>query len=289
MTALCLSIAGLGALVQSDQPDLEIKPQGAISRFVRHDIAPDLTVRARWATQAARPATRAVFDSGGAWRLDRSRDHFLFHFTSPTLGPMAYKTARVNRSFTASEVRLHRPYFADRRAIYPLEYPLDELLFIHLLARGRGVELHACGVVDTSGEATLFVGQSGAGKSTTARLWHAESGVSILSDDRVVVREIDRRLLAYGTPWHGDEPFASPGAARIARICFLRHGSSHRLDRLTKVEATARLFACSFVPVYDPNAIEFTLAFLARIAERVPCCELQFARDRSVVDFVRRM
>lgn len=285
---LCLSIAGLGALIQSDQPDLEIEPQGAVSRFVADEIAADLTVRVRWTTKPARPDNRPRFDSGGAWRLERSGDHFLFHFISSALGPAPYKTARVNPSFTSSEVTLHRPYFAGRRAIYPLEYPLDELLFIHLLALGRGVELHGCAVVDASGEASLFIGQSGAGKSTTARLWHAEPGVTILSDDRIIVREIGGLISVYGTPWHGDEPFASSGPGTLARIFFLRHGSAHRLRALTPVEATARLFACSFVPVYDANAIEFTLALLARIAGGVPCCELQFAPDRSVVDFIRR-
>ena len=106
--------------------------------------------------------------------------------------------------------------------------------------------------------------------------------------DSVVFIEMDGRLLAYGTPWHGDEPFASPGPARIARICFLRHASRHRLESLTRTEATARLFACSFVPFYDRAAIEFTVAFLGRIVECVPCCELEFAPDRSVLDFVRR-
>src|SRR5439155_21258279 len=168
---------------------------------------------------------------------------------SPTLGPMAYKTARVNHSFTSSEVSLHRPYFVDRRAIYPLDYPLDELLFIHLLAQGRGVELHGCGIVDTSGEACLFIGQSGAGKSTIPRVWHHEPGVTILSDDRIVVREIDGRMMVYGTPWHGDEPFAASGPAKLARIFFLRHASAHRPRALGAGESAARLFACSFVPV----------------------------------------
>jgi len=43
-----------------------------------------------------------------------------------------------------------------------LEYPLDELLITHYLSLGRGVELHASGMVRSDGESLLFVGHSGA-------------------------------------------------------------------------------------------------------------------------------
>lgn len=288
LSRLCLSVAGLGAVIESDEPDLDIEPQGAIRRFLVDAVEPDLTVRTRWATLPPRHTDTPVFDSGAVWRLRRAGDQFLFDCHSPIFGPIPYKTASVNNTFTRSEVLLHRPYFTDRPAVYPLEYPLDELLFIHLLSQGRGVELHACPVVDRSGATYLFAGQSGAGKSTMARLWHREAGVTLLSDDRVVVREVDGRLLAYGTPWHGDEPFAAPGPAPLAGIFFLRHGTPHRLTALSAAEAAARLFACSFVPLYDARALEFTLALLETVVRRVPCRELQFAPEASVIDFVRR-
>ena len=78
------------------------------------------------------------------------------------------------------------------------------------------------------------------------------------------------------------------GPAKLARIFFLRHASAHRPRALGAGESAARLFACSFVPVYDAQAVEFTLALLATIAQRVPCHELQFAPEPSVVDFIRR-
>ena len=285
---LCLSIAGLGAVIESREPDLEIEPQGAVGHFVAENAASDLIVRTHWATEPRRHEGTPVFDSGAVWCLHRAGEDFLFQFTSPTMGPVPYKTAHVNTTFTSSIVTLYRPYFDARRPVYPLAYPLDELLFIHLLAQGHGVELHGCGVVDASGEASLFVGQSGAGKSTMARLWDREPGVTILSDDRIVVREINGQIMVFGTPWHGEEPFAASGPARLARICFLRHGKSHHVKDATAAESAARLFACAFVPVYDAAAIEFTLGLLEKIARRVACYELEFAPDRSVIDFLRR-
>jgi len=48
--------------------------------------------------------------------------------------------------------------------------------------------LHGTGIVRPNGEANLFVGHSGAGKSTTTRLWTEIEDVEVLSDDRIIVR-----------------------------------------------------------------------------------------------------
>lgn len=50
----------------------------------------------------------------------------------------------------------------------PLEYPLAEVLMICLLAQGRGLMFHACGI-DDNGRGYLFAGNSTHGKSTMGR------------------------------------------------------------------------------------------------------------------------
>ena len=52
LSRLCLSIAGLGAVIESDEPGLDIEPQGAMRRFLVDAVEPDLTVRTHWATLA---------------------------------------------------------------------------------------------------------------------------------------------------------------------------------------------------------------------------------------------
>jgi energy-coupling factor transporter ATP-binding protein EcfA2 len=178
-------------------------------------------------------------------------------------------------------------------AVYPLEYPLDEVLVSNLLARGRGIEIHACGLADADGNGYLFPGQSGAGKSTIARLWAQEveeeagAGVRVLSDERVILCLKDGRIWMYGTPWHGDAGLARPDSAPLARIFFLARGSENELTRLHRAESAARLFACSFPPFHSADGIRFTLRFLDDLTELVPCDELRFAPDRRVIQFIR--
>ena len=173
-----------------------------------------------------------MFDSGkGLWRLYRGGLGLQFVFTSAALGTLPYQMASFSQDFTEGEVSLRREVFADRLPLYPLQYPLDELVMVHLLARGRGVAIHGSGVVDADGRGTLFAGQSGAGKTTMARLWLPEPGVKILSDERVVLRQEGDVVWMYGTPWHGDGRISNQGRAPLDRICFLRHAPRNQMTR----------------------------------------------------------
>ena len=138
------------------------------------------------------------------------------------------RSASFSDDFTEGEVAVRRDIFAGRLPLYPLQYPLDELLMVHLLARGRGVAIHGSGVVDADGRGTLFAGQSGAGKTTMARLWLSEPGVKILSDERVVLRQEGDDVWMYGTPWHGDGRIANQGRAPTrsrSASCATRRGT----------------------------------------------------------------
>ncbi len=169
--------------------------------------------------------------------------------------------------------------------MHPLEYPLDEVLIANLLARGRGVELHSCGIVDRDGRGHLFAGVSGAGKTTTARLW-GDTASGVLSDDRVIIRERDGAMWMFGTPWHGEAELSMPGGVPLTGVYLLTQAETNELRELQPAEAVARMFRCTFPLFHDAAALDFTLSFLERIAGRVPVRELRFTRDRAAVDLV---
>jgi hypothetical protein len=281
---LYLRIAGITMALRCGDPRIRIGVGDPLGRFLVAAASADLEIEVEMleGEQAARG--ELIFDSGAVWKLYEEAGGFRIDCHSVNLGTTPYKTAIFDAALTHGRIAIRADLFEGE--VNPLDYPLDEVLLAKLLARGRGVELHACGLIDREGQGHLFVGQSGAGKSTTSQLW-GEDAALIVSDDRVVVREQGGRMHIHGTPWHGEAALSSPQSAPLVGIYLLTQASANELIELDRAAAVARLFACSFPPFYDPDALAFTLSFLERIVEAVPVRELRFRRDRGAVDLVQ--
>jgi hypothetical protein len=261
----------------------------------------DISISVAWAGRLPAARGRRLFDSGSVWRLYECEEGFQFDFSTPVLGELPYKRLIVDEQVRRAQLLLSRECFENRNVAFPLEYPLDEVLITHRLAHERAIELHGCGIVGPDGASNLFVGHSGAGKSTTARLWSAREGVEVLSDDRIILRQNPVRgdavcngavrgesgqVVMYGTPWHGEAAFASPASAPLARILFLEHGCGNVLTRLSPSQAVANLFARSFVPFHRHEYVSSALEFLQDVADTVPCYRYSFEPDERAVETI---
>jgi len=283
---MLIKIADITIALLTDGPELKLGTEGAMKHFLTDGVDSDVKVHAGWGDLKRESAGKKIFDSGALWQLYSENGFYLFRFISPALGSLPYKVAYFNRSFTEGKVLLQRSYVNDKPCIYPLEYPLDELLFINFLALGRGAEIHACGVLDSQGRGHLFVGQSTAGKTTIAKLWEDEPNSIVLSDDRIILRRMGSKIWMYGTPWHGEAMLASPSRAPLTAIYFLEKGETNELVAQKPSDSISRLFTCSFPPFYNRDALDFTLSFLEDVAKMVPCYELRFKPDKSVVELI---
>jgi hypothetical protein len=286
-----LSVGDVTLRVASDDPRLASRPAGALAPFSSDHGEADVDIRAGWIDEAPDSRGRLLFDSGGAWQLHESSGELVFTIRSSIGGPGPYKIARFDRGMTVGDVRLHRSYFQQHPSArpHPLQYPLDELVMIHVLSQGKGIEVHGCGLLDSAGRAYVFVGQSGAGKSTFARLWANRPDITLLSDERVVLRTDRARIGVYGTPWQGDAHFASPRCGDLAALFFLNKAATHAVRPTGGSRAAARLFACSFLPFHDPAAVDRTMTAVEQVTGTMPCHDLFFAPDSSIVDVLTRL
>jgi hypothetical protein len=224
-----------------------------------------------------------VFDSGGPWRVYRFDGGWHYQFLVRERGRF-----RIAEGLSVDEAIASGHLFQDprQRRRFALAYPIDELLFHHRLALEGHVVLHACGL-SVGGGAILLCGESGAGKSTSARLWaRHRPGALILSDDRIVVRRDGDELTAYGTPWHGEARFAAAAARPLKAVFFLEQARATAVRRLESGEAAGRLFSRSFPPLWRRETVAKGLDACVTIAQGVPCYELRFLPDRSAVEAV---
>jgi hypothetical protein len=257
----------------------------------------DIDIEISWVDKIPPTKGGNLFDSGTTWRLYEGQTGFQFDFEFLRNGDQPYKRLIVDQDFRSATLQMRESFFEIfPDAADPLAYPLDELLIMHRLTQERAIELHGVGIVGPDGASNLFVGHSGAGKSTTARLWTSLHKVDILSDDRIIVRERParelqpgddpRQIFMYGTPWHGEGCFALPHRAPLQRIFVLEHGHGNVLTRLTRSQMVGELFARSFVPFHSHEYVDSALSFLERLADSVPCYRYSFEPDERAIEKV---
>lgn len=284
---LTLEVAGLTMAVRAGSARLDLALAGSSRSFVSSSTAmPDLDLCVEW--KPLQPAGgEQVFDSGGTWRLYRESHREVYRFFDPRVGAAPYKEVWLEPGERSGQLYLDPRAYVIDEPTDALQFPLDEVLFLRMLSAHDGIELHACGVVTPSGDGLLFVGHSGDGKTTTARLWSEVPGAQVLSDDRIVLRHQTGRWWMHGTPWHGEGQFALNARAPLTALLVLARGEN-ALEPLTAVEAVSALIARSFVPLYKREAVSRALAGLDAVAAAIGCRRFCFTPDTSAVAFLRR-
>lgn len=277
-------IGGISVQVAGDRrADVALAP--SLIPF-RVEVGPsDINIQVEWVAKLNPAPERPLFDSGSLWRLYDAENQLQFDFSTPLLGEGPYKRLLVDDQFSRASLLLSEKSFKHHHSVTPLEYPLDEVLTTHRLSRDKAIELHGCGIVARDTNAGyLCVGHSGAGKSTTARLWTAHQNVEILSDDRIILREHAGKIFMYGTPWHGEAAYASPSRSLLSGIFVLEHGLGNVITRLSPSQSISELFARSFIPFHGHEYVNSALDVLQGVSGSVPCYRYSFEPDQRAVE-----
>jgi len=230
------------------------------------------------------PREGAVFDSRALWSCYRHEGRFIFR-DKPLAKKRVRTVFRVEPDFKSGTIFARPPTSSIPLSISPFHYPLDQVVMIQLFSRHAGMVAHACGI-KRGAAGILFPGVSTAGKSTISRLWEKRGGVTVLNDDRVVIRKKDDGFWIYGTPWHGDAKLFSPDKAPLKKVFFIRHGEKNEIRKIDPLDAASRLVVCSFSPFWDREGMDTVLGLCSELAATVPCYELSFVPNGSVLDFL---
>ena len=97
--------------------------------------------------------------------------------------------------------------------------------------------------VSFEGKGYMFLGKSGTGKSTHARLWLKHiNGVELMNDDNPAVRiKPDGTTVVYGTPWSGKTPCYKNVSAPLGAIVLLSQAPYNKITRLNGIGAYAAI------------------------------------------------
>lgn len=239
---------------------------------VSNETPADLTLACRVARFES-PTGPVTYSAGNAWDLRRGEDggeeivfrggiDFGTDVWHLMLDPL-FKTGRLTEA----------PVMPDR-AVRVDGYPLLEYMVARLLGRHDGLLIHASTAI-VKGGAYVFVGHSGAGKSTIAAIAEAE-GARIPTDDRTIITMRDGVPMAWGTPWHGSLVRKSPEGAPLRRVYLLKQAGENRREPLSEQQAVKELFVRLIQPRLDPNELGETLRVLEEVVRAVPVGILHF-------------
>lgn len=252
--------------------------------------APDLSLRVQIGPPPLPLAEPPAFEGGESWRLYRNGGADTYVLLNRLRRPPETVVAIIHEGWRSGEIYVQPRAGEETGGVFPLEYPLDQLLLMRLLARRGGLLVHACAVVN-AGRGLLFSGFSGAGKSTLARLWQQEGRAVVLTDERAVLRAAGagRGYRIYGTPWHGDAAISLPAHGPLHALFILDKGATNRAIPLRPAAAAAQLLARSFVPLWDRGGMEQAVETLAQVCRGVACYRLEFAPDSRVLQLIREI
>ncbi len=227
--------------------------------------------------------------------LSSSLPQFELDFDLSSTGPVSDDDVRVRRDreewiLQRGDFRAHWNPHTGRGMVRQNSnpYSLDAVLrILHslILAKRGGFLLHAASAV-CDGQAYLFSGVSGAGKTTMTRL--APEGITLLTDEISYVRPSPGGYSAYGTPFAGELAKAGENCnAPISALFFLEQGPENRVDDLSSADAVRRLMRNILFFAEDQSLVEKLFATACDFVDRVPIRRLTFYPDSRVWDLVR--
>jgi len=228
--------------------------------------------------------------------LSSSRPEFELEFDLTTTGPVSDEDVRVGREgqawvlergdFQARwEPRTGRGSVRQNANPYSLDSVLRILHSLILAERG-GFLLHAASAIG-DGQAYLFSGVSGAGKTTMTRL--APPNITLLTDEISYLRPSAGGYSAFGTPFAGELARSGENcSAPVAALFFLEKGAENRIEELSSGEAVRRLMRNILFFAEDKRLVEQLFATACDFVARVPIRRLTFYPDARVWDLVRK-
>ncbi len=281
-SSFSITVAGIELEVECPLTPAELGITRRLGPFLAKPEQPAVRRRVRWEEAAAEPLPHGalIYNPGAVWRLYRAGRDLEVALEYPTEPRAILQTNDTWSDFTLIEHR-NGPHWQS-----VLRSGATELLVRAGVLAAGGLVLHASGL-DVGGRGIVFVGHSGAGKSTQVALWRDQRDTVPLSDDRIAVRIEDGRARSYGTPWGGTLEIARNGSAPLSALVLVEHAPDNELQRLSVADAAPLILARAFLPYWDRGLMGLALGNLQGILERTPVYRLRCRPEPAVVPLVR--
>lgn len=156
-----------------------------------------------------------------------------------------------------------------------------------LLLENACFVLHASYILH-DGEAILFTGASGIGKSTQAELWRQTRGANIVNGDRALVGLSDGKAAAHGYINCGSSGICQNISAPIRAVVILGRSTENTVWKPGGIEAFKALVGQCAYNVTSRRQVEEIINLLAEMIPQVKILRLDCTNTPSAVECLER-
>ena len=149
-----------------------------------------------------------------------------------------------------------------------------------------GMALHAA-LVEKDGYGVVFLGPSGMGKSTQAKLWQQYQGADFIIGDRPGLRRIDGQWIGFGMPWDGKDGIKQQKQVPIRALISLEQAPENSIRRLSKQEAMIVLLKQVVMPMWDDAAMALLTPLMGHLATEIPFYHLKNLPNKEATELTR--
>ena len=159
--------------------------------------------------------------------------------------------------------------------------------FLFFAQRQGFFALHSASIL-YRGQAWLFSGHSGMGKSTHTNLWKEQFGVEIINGDLNLIGWSESgHFIVYGMPWCGTSGIASTKSYPLGGIVLLGRSDHDHFETLSHDQKIVRVMQRMISPVWTENMLDANLTCAAKLAGEVPIHYLLCTKEPSAAQVMK--
>lgn len=164
-----------------------------------------------------------------------------YNYMKDYLAPQGEK-AEFSISTTEEDLAQEKQLTPEELPYYAYEYTAIYRKFIYVLMEKYNGFFFHCSAISVDNQAIMFTAQSGTGKSTHRNLWMKVFGdrVTVINDDKPIIRKIDGEFYVYGTPWQGKESIGNNIRVKAKALCFLSRSKENYIGKISTVTALSK-------------------------------------------------
>ena len=216
------------------------------------------------------PEGKLVYASKSV-RVFKTTGGFIKTYTMPLLNAPAAVISKTDSGYYCEYDEKYADYFNTG-------VNLLNSIGIERIAFDAHMFIFHCSLVEYKGQAILFTGVSGSGKSTRAEMWKKELGAEIINGDKAGLFYENGTLMACGLPVAGSSGIFVKKSLPVRAVVTLKKASDNSTRKAEISEALKEVYYNMIVnkwdSVFSSEAVSFAAEILNHIYVYISECNL---------------